>query len=102
MKNINLKGINKSSVIGVIVLALALTNAILQMFGLKILPISNDDVNTVVSGLWVVLSSAYSTYKNFNTSTASQTAQQITDAIKNGEILAEDVENVIVKLKTAK
>lgn len=97
--NVNLKGINKSSVIGVIVLALALTNAILQMFGLKILPISNDDVNTVVSGLWVVLSSAYSTYKNFNTSTASQTAQQITDAIKNGEILEEDIDAIIENAK---
>lgn len=100
--NINLKGINKSSIIGVIVLALALTNAILQMFGLKILPISNDDVNTVVSGLWVVLSSAYSTYKNFNTSTASQTAQQVTDAIKNGEILADDIKEIVGKLKTNK
>src|SRR5574344_1948560 len=97
--NINLKGINKSSVIGVIVLALALTNAILQMFGLKILPISNDDVNTVVSGAWVVLYSAYSTYKKFNISTASQTAQQITDAIKNGEVLAEDVKKIIESIK---
>lgn len=100
--NINLKGINKSSVIGVIVLVLALANAILQMFGLKVLPISNDDVNTIVSGLWVVLSSAYSTYKNFNTSTASQIAQEVTDAIKNGEVLEKDVEDVITKLKTAK
>ena len=102
MKNINLKGINKSAVIGVVVLALALVNAILQMVGLNVLPITNDDVTAIVSGAWVVAASAYSTYKNFNTSTASQVAQEVTDAIKNGEILASDVEEVISKLKTTK
>ena len=41
----------------------------------------------------------WNTYKNRNISTASQTAQQITDAIKNGEILVEDVNELINKCK---
>ena len=102
MKSLNLKGVTTESVVGVLVLVLALVNAIFDMFGMKVLPITNDDIYTVVSGVVLVGSALYNTYKNFNTSTASQTAQQITDAIKNGEILAEDVEDVIAKLKTAK
>lgn len=98
----NLKGITKSSVVGVVILTLALANAILQMCGLNVLPITNDDVTTIVSGFWIVLSAAYSTYKNFNTSTASQVAQEVTDAIKNGEILADDIKEIVGKLKTNK
>lgn len=102
MKSLNLKGVTTESVVGVLVLVLALVNAIFDMFGMKVLPITNDDIYTVVSGVVLVGSALYNTYKNRNVSSASQTAQQITDAIKNGEILAEDVEDVIAKLKTAK
>lgn len=102
MKSLNLKGVTTESVVGVLVLVLALVNAIFDMFGMKVLPITNDDIYTVVSGVVLVGSALYNTYKNRNVSSASQTAQQITDAIKNGEILAEDVEDVITKLKTAK
>ena len=98
-KNMNIKGINKSAVIGVIVLALALINAVLQMLGMNVLPITNDDVTVIVSGAWVVGASAYGVYKNFNVSPASQIAQEVTDAIKNGEILADDAKDVIEKLK---
>ena len=97
----NIKGINKSAVIGVIVLALALVNAVLQMLGMNVLPITNDDVTVIVSGAWVVGASAYGVYKNFNVSPASQIAQEVTDAIKNGEILADDVKDVIEKLNRA-
>ena len=41
----------------------------------------------------------YNAYKNRNISTASQIAQQITDAIKRGELVADDVEGMINKIK---
>lgn len=102
MKNLNLKGVTTESVVGVLVLVLALANAVLDMFGMKILPITNDDIYTVVSGIVLVGSALYNTYKNRNVSSASQTAQQITDAIKNGEILADDIKEIVGKLKTNK
>lgn len=99
MKKFNLKGIKKESVIGVTILLLALVNAILQMGGLNILPITNENLTTVISGTFLVCSAIYTTYKNLNVSTASQTAQGVTDAIKNGEVLAEDVKEIIESIK---
>lgn len=99
MKKINLKGVNVQSVTGVALLAVALINAILQMFGYDTLPISNDDVSVIISSVFVVITAAYTTYKNLNVSKASQTAQQITDLIKSGELLAEDVDEFIDKFK---
>lgn len=97
MKKINLKGIDAKSVTGVLILVVALINAVLQMFGFDTLPITNDDVSTSVSSVFVILASAYTTYKNFNTSTASQTGQRITDMLKDGEILVDDVEEFLKK-----
>ena len=99
MKNINLKGINAETVTGVLILLVALINAVLQMFGINTLPIENEEVTNIVSTVFLIATALWNTYKNRNISTASQTAQQITDAIKNGEILVEDVNELINKCK---
>lgn len=99
MKNINLKGINAETVTGILILLVALINAVLQMFGINTLPIENEEVTNIVSTLFLIVTALWNTWKNRNISTASQTAQQITDAIKNGEILVEDVNELINKCK---
>lgn len=99
MKNINLKNINAETVTGVLILLVALVNAVLQMFGINTLPIENEEVTNIVSTVFLIVTAFWNTYKNRNISTASQTAQQITDAIKSGEILVEDVNELINKCK---
>ena len=99
MKNINLKGVNAETVTGVLILLVALVNAVLQMFGINTLSIENGEVSEIVSTVFLIITVLWNTYKNRNISTASQTAQQITDAIKNGEILVEDVNELINKCK---
>ena len=99
MKNINLKGVTAEAVTGVLVLLVALVNAVLQMFGINTLPIENGEISEIVSTVFLIITVLWNTYKNRNISTASQTAQQITDAIKNGEILVEDVNELINKCK---
>ena len=99
MKNINLKGVNAETVTGVLILLVALVNAVLQMFGFNTLPIENGEISEIVSTVFLIVTAIWNTYKNRNISTASQTAQQITDAIKNGEILVEDVNELINKCK---
>lgn len=100
MRKINLKGITSEAVINVALLALALTNAVLQMFGIKTLPIENADISAIISGVFVVATALYNTWKNRNLSTASQIAQEVTDAIKNGEVLADDIKAAIEKCKS--
>lgn len=96
---INLKGIKKESVVGIFVLLVALINAILQMFGMATLPITNDDVSNVISSIFLIGSIAYSAYTNLNISPASQTGQKVTDAIKQCEVLADQVEDMLERIK---
>lgn len=99
MKKINLKGITAEAVINIALLALALINAVLQMFGINTLPIEDTDISAIISGVFVVVTALYNTWKNRNLSTASQIAQEVTDAIKNGEILVDDIKMAIDKCK---
>ena len=99
MKKLNLKGVNAKSVVSIVVLIVALINAILRMFGYNTLPISNDDIENIISSIFIIGASAYTTYKNLNVSTASQVAQEITNLIKKGELLVDDVDEFIDKFK---
>ena len=102
MKKINLKGITAEAVTGVFVLLVALINAILQMFGYNTLPIADDNISNIVSIVFLIVTTLYNTYKNRNVSTSSQVAQNVTDAIKNGELLIEDVNTLLEKCKDSK
>ena len=99
MKNINLKGVTAEAVTGVLVLLVALINAVLQMFSINTLPIKNEEVSEVVSTIFLIATTLYNVYKNRNITVASQKAQQVTDAIKAGEILIEDVDILLNKCK---
>lgn len=102
MKKINIKGITAEAVTGVLVLLVALINAVLQMLGYNILPIADDSISNIVSIIFLIITTLYNTYKNRNVSTASQVAQNVTDAIKNGELLIEDVSTLLEKCKEIK
>ena len=99
MKKINLKGINKEAITGILILLLALVNATLQMFGINVIPVENEEITNIVSTVFLILTALYNTWKNRNLTTASQTAQTITDAIKNGEVLADDIMFIVDKMK---
>lgn len=99
MKNINLKGITTEAVAGIFILLIALVNAVLQIFGINTLPIENEEVTNIISTVFLIATALYNTWKNRNISSASQVAQNITNAIKNGEILEEDVKKIITNIK---
>ena len=101
MKNINLKGVNAETVTGVLILLVALINAVLQMFGINTLPIANEDVSSIVSTIFLIVTTLYNVYKNRNISTASQVAQSVTDSIKSGELLIEEVDELLDKVHNA-
>lgn len=102
MKNINLKGVTAEAVTGVLVLLVALINAVLQMFGINTLPIENSEVSEIASTVFLIVTTLYNVYKNRNITVASQKAQQVTDAIKAGELLVEDIDELLDKVKANK
>ena len=99
MNKINLKGVTPEAVTNVFILLIALINAGLQMFGINILPIENQDISSIISTVFLIITALWNTWKNRNLTSASQIAQNITDAIKHGEILEEDVRKLIDKIK---
>lgn len=99
MSKINFKGVTSEAVSGIVILLIALINAVLQMFGINTLPIEDKEVSKIISTIFLILPALYNTWKNRNLTSASQTAQAITNAIKNGEILERDVWALINKIK---
>lgn len=99
MKNFNIKGLTPQSVGGVFILFLALVNVILQIFGYQPVQIGNDEIYEIISTIFLIGASIYTTYKNFNVTPASQTAQELTNAIKNGEVLIAEVDDLLEKVK---
>lgn len=99
MNRINLKGITSEAVTGIFILLVALINATLQMLGINMLPIEDAEISVIVSTLFLVLTALWNTWKNRNLSSASQIAQNITDAIKNGEMLENDIKELLNKIK---
>ena len=99
MNKINLKGITSEAITNVFILVIALINAILQMLGINTLPIENEEVSAIVSGVFLVGMALWNTWKNRNVTTVAQEVQQIADAVKSGELLIEDVQALISKVK---
>ncbi len=99
MNKINLKGITSEAVTGIIILLVALINAVLQMFNINILPIENEEITNIVSTVFLIATTLWNTWKNRNLTTAAQEMQQITDAVKRGEILENDIKNLVNKIK---
>ena len=99
MKDFNVKGVTPEAITNVCMLIVALINAILQMFGVNTLPIEDKEVSVIVSGVFLIVMAIWNTWKNRNISKASQIGQNITDMIKNGELLVEDVQALISKVK---
>ena len=98
MNRINLKGVTSEAITGILVLLVALINATLQMLGINVLPIEDAEISAIVSTLFLVLTTLWNTWKNRNLSSASQIAQNITDAIKNCELLEKDVKELLNKI----
>ena len=73
-----------------------------MLFRSNTLPIENGEVSEIVSTVFLIATTLYNVYKNRNVTVASQKAQQITDSIKAGELLVEDIDKLLDKVKSNK
>lgn len=99
MTKINLKGITAENVTGILILLVALINAVLQIFGIKTLPIEDGEVSNIISTIFLIGTTLWNTWKNRNITTVAQEVQQIADAVRNGELLEKDVKELIGKIR---
>ena len=99
MNKINLKNIGKGTVSRLLILIVALVNAILQMCGYDTLPIENDKIESIISTVFLIVTTLWNTWKNCNITTISQEAQQIADAVRYGDLLLDDLRELVDKAK---
>lgn len=55
---------DKSTIIRTIILLIALVNAVLEMFGIKAIPIEDETVSQAVSAVFLIVSAASAWWKN--------------------------------------
>lgn len=99
INKINLKGITAENIAGIVILLAALINAVLQIFGIRTVPIEDSEISNIISTIFLIITTLWNTWKNRNITTISQEAQQIADALRNGEILEKDIKELMTKMK---
>ena len=56
--------ISKGTIIRTVILALALINQVLAIFGISPLNIADDDISTVISTAWTIIAAVIAWWKN--------------------------------------
>lgn len=79
------KKVNAGTVARTIILALALINQVLTASGHSVLPIEDEQVNTLVSTGWTVAASMLAWWKNNSVTPAAIEADKVLKELKKGE-----------------
>lgn len=66
-----------------LILVLALVNQVLLMLGVQAIPIADEDINTVVSTLWTVVSALVAWWKNNSFTAAARIGDQAMKKARN-------------------
>lgn len=77
--------IDKATIARTVILLLALVNIVLQMFGIKALPISDETVNDVVSVGFLLYSAISSWWHNNSFTSHAKQADEYLKELRNSE-----------------
>lgn len=80
----NLKNISTGTIARTIILALALVNQLLSVSGHAVLPIEDEQINTLVSTAWTVIAALVAYWKNNSITPAAIKADKVKAEIKSG------------------
>lgn len=76
-------------------LLVALANQCLALFGRDLLPFTDNAVYQIITFALVIVIAAYNAWKNNDITTVARTAGRVLDALKDGKITEEEVENLL-------
>ena len=80
----NKTNITSGTIARTIVLALALINQLLTVTGHAVLPITDEQVNTLVSTIWTVVAALWAYWKNNSLTPEAQEADRVLKDLKAG------------------
>ena len=75
--------IKKETIIRTVILAVALINQVLTLFGYSILPISDEQITEVISLIFTIGASAWAWWKNNSFTQAAIKADEVLNELKN-------------------
>lgn len=84
----NFKNISAGTIARTIVLVLALINQVLTATGHAVLPIDDEQINTLVSTAWTVIAALVAYWKNNSVTPAAIEADKVKQEIKSGKSVA--------------
>lgn len=84
----NLKNISAGTIARTIVLVLALINQVLTATGHAVMPIDDEQINTLVSTAWTVIAALVAYWKNNSVTPAAIEADKVKQEIKSGKSVA--------------
>lgn len=99
MNRIEIEGITKKTATNIFILLIALINTLLQIWGVNIIPINNEELSNIISTLFLITAVLRNTWKNCNLTKISQKVQSIADAILSGKLEEEVLDELIAKMK---
>ena len=76
-------------------LLVALANQCLALFGQDLLPFTDNVVYQIITVVLTVVMALISAWKNNDITTLARTAGRVFDALKDGKITEEEVENLL-------
>lgn len=92
-----MKKVTGETIVRTVVLIFALINQVLTMFGLNPMPFSDAEVYEGCTALLTVAASLWAWWKNVSFTKEAIEADKIKNAMKNGEISVDDVDQLLNK-----
>lgn len=92
---------NKGLVARIIAIILVAINQILAAVGAIHTGASDDQIYMIVSSGVTIVTAGLAAWKNFNFSNAAVVAQKVLDAVKDGKITVDEVNNILDSVETA-
>lgn len=91
---LNLKNADPGTIIRTIILLLALVNQVLTALGKSVIPVSDEEVSTVISTVFTIAASVAAWWKNNSVTTQAQTADVTLAALREMETLPDEENGV--------
>jgi len=82
-------------IVRTLVLILALVNQCLTMAGMSPLPIDDELLTELITGIFTIGASLWAWWKNNSVTEAAKAADKVKNAIKSGKVNTETVDNLI-------
>ncbi|MDD3222632.1 MAG: hypothetical protein EOM34_00015 [Clostridia bacterium] len=95
---LNLKGINPSTYVSVIMTVIVAINAVLAILGRPVLNVGEGTVSYVVNGIVAIITVGvmlYDVWKNHSFTDGAQLADEVLDIIKDGKVTKEELQDFI-------